>query len=346
MQLKTVPEDFIVVEVASHPVAEGPYVLCELIKRNMTTERALQTVADAINVQRKDIGYAGTKDARALTRQYVSIKAPMDRVKAYHKENPVLRAMHMIAEPLRLGMLEGNRFTIVVRGIAHERCAQLHSIPNFFDEQRFSKANAAIGHAILAGDFAGASKLVQETDPDAAERMRDYLATRTNDHLGALRLVPKHLLLMYVHSYQSKLWNEALTRRILAQDPDAAIIDGPVAIAVPSKAFDATDIPLVGFGTDLPAPFDAIYDELLERDGLTTRSFVVRSFPSLSAEGGMRPASFPVRELAIGPLEPDDIHAGFQKQTLSFVLPKGCYATMAIKCMYRTGDISGAPARG
>ena len=38
MQLKTIPEDFIVVEQSRHDVLEkGPYLLLEMTKRNITT---------------------------------------------------------------------------------------------------------------------------------------------------------------------------------------------------------------------------------------------------------------------------------------------------------------------
>lgn len=345
MQLKTVPEDFIVVEMARHDILpEGQYALLELTKRNMTTERALSLLAESLGVNRNAVGYAGSKDSRAVTKQYVSVKAfpGIDaRVARLQRDNPVVRLLGFMREPLGLGMLEQNRFEIVVRKIRDERIAPLTAIPNYFDEQRFSSANAKIGLLLLKRDFVAAAQTILATDPYAAERVREHLERVPTDGVGALRFLPKHTLLMYVHAYQSLLWNEALTRYIAMQDPAAARVDGPVPILVPSIGIPNIAIPLVGFGTVLAPPFDSWYTEMLDREHLSSRDFVVRALPFLSAEGGSRDAFFPVDRLEVGSLADDTMNPGFQQQSVSFVLPKSCYATMVVKCLYRTGDISG-----
>ena len=35
----------------------------------------------------------------------------------------------------------------------------------------------------------------------------EYLEKNKNDYIGALRLIPKKILWLYIHSYQSYLWN-------------------------------------------------------------------------------------------------------------------------------------------
>ena len=119
MQLKTIPEDFVVVEKAHHDIKEsGPYILIELSKRNLSTERALSLLADSLHLQRKAIGYAGTKDARALTRQHITIRGDenvVEKVKKIKSNQLSVRVLGFLNEPLGLGNLELSR-PLVLRG--------------------------------------------------------------------------------------------------------------------------------------------------------------------------------------------------------------------------------------
>ncbi len=343
MQLKTIPEDFIVVEQAKHVVLEkAPNILLEMTKRNITTERALSMLADRLDIPRRLVGYAGTKDARALTKQYVTVKySPhtITRVQNFVRDQVHVRFIGYVQEPLGLGNLDSNRFEIVVRKIKDERIIHLTKIPNYFDEQRFSTANVEIGRLILKKDFVEAAKKIISTDQYAAEKMQDFMREKPTDGVGALRMIPKHTLLMYVHAYQSWLYNLVLAKYIISKDSNSVIVEGAVKITVPTKDLDDVLIPLVGFGSDTFEPFTTWYHELLDKEGLDERDFIVRSIPYLSCEGGERTAFFSIENLEISDLEDDDMHPGLYKQRLSFVLPKGCYATMVIKCLYKTGDI-------
>jgi tRNA pseudouridine13 synthase len=360
MQLKTVPEDFIVVEMASHtPYPAGPYVLAELTKRGLSTERAIAEIGQYLQLPRKAFGYAGAKDARALTKQFITIRTTdVERIKNMKRNNVVLRVLGHVEGPIALGMLEGNRFEIVVRKINDERAVERNSIPNYFDEQRFSKANAEIGRFIVKGDFKAAADTVIKTDNEVGPRIKEWLEEKPNDAVSALKFVPRNTLLMYVHAYQSLLFNEVLSEYILQQDGDATIVDGPVKIAVPTKEMPEVRIPIFGFGTEHDPMFGALYEKILEREGLVPRDFVIRSLPFLTVEGDERDAFFKIRDLEIGELEDDDLHSGsegsgasleqgnrssprFKKQRLTFILPKGCYATMVIKTIYRIGRVLG-----
>jgi len=343
MQLKTVPEDFVVAELPlREPSGDGQYLVLELAKRNCTTERAVSELARALDLPRKALGYAGAKDARALTRQRVTIRTDDHaRVARLRPSSWSVRVLGRDREPLGLGLLAGNRFEIVARRLTTETARQIASFPNYFDEQRFSTANARIGRFILQGKYREAADLVIQTDPDAAGRMREHLGEHPNDAVTALRLMPKHTLLMYAHAYQSFLFNEVLSRWILHHDPDAQLIAGPVPIRVPTRELPQEAIPIVGFGSELKEPFTDWYAELLAREGLTLRDFVVRPLPFLTLEGTARQALVVIRDLVIGPREPDELHPWSEKQRLTFSLPKGAYATLALKCVYMTGDVSG-----
>jgi tRNA pseudouridine13 synthase len=343
MQLKTIPEDFVVAEVARHEVRpQGQYALVEMTKRNMSTERALAEVADFMGVPRRFVGYAGTKDSRALTKQFITVKTvDVERIKKLRRDNIVLRHIGFVDEPIGLGMLEANRFEIVIRKMRSEALHELTSIPNYFDEQRFSTANAEIGKLIIAGEYLKAAQRIIGTAHDVAPQMQEHLERRPNDAVSALRIVPKHTLLMYVHAYQSLLWNEVLARYVSSLDAMAIAIDGPVRITAPSKELGPVDIPIFGFGTEEHPVFGKWYAEILEREGIEPRDFVVRALPFLSVEGSTRPGFFRVGDFHAGPREPDEMNPGFEKQRLTFTLPKSCYATMAIKVLYRVGRVQG-----
>src|SRR5437899_1222977 len=72
--LKQRPEDFFVQEIPLYePSGQGEHVYCEVQKIGLTTFDAINRIAKALGVSSRDIGYAGMKDARAITRQVFSI---------------------------------------------------------------------------------------------------------------------------------------------------------------------------------------------------------------------------------------------------------------------------------
>ena len=72
--IKDRPEDFFVQEMPLYePSGEGEHVYTEIQKVGLTTFAAIDRIARTHNVHPRDIGYAGLKDARAITRQVISI---------------------------------------------------------------------------------------------------------------------------------------------------------------------------------------------------------------------------------------------------------------------------------
>src|SRR5688572_28143035 len=72
--LKARPEDFFVQEIPLYePSGQGEHVYAEIQKVGLTTFDAINRISRALNVSPRGIGYAGMKDAQAVTRQTVSI---------------------------------------------------------------------------------------------------------------------------------------------------------------------------------------------------------------------------------------------------------------------------------
>src|SRR4051794_24194073 len=73
--IKQRAEDFFVQEIPLYePSGEGEHVYCEIQKVGLTTFDAIDAIAKALKVNSRDIGFAGMKDARAITRQVLSIQ--------------------------------------------------------------------------------------------------------------------------------------------------------------------------------------------------------------------------------------------------------------------------------
>src|SRR3954470_16310340 len=72
--IKQRAEDFFVQEIPLYePSGEGEHVYAEVQKVGVTTFDAIKRIADSLHVSSRAIGYAGLKDARAITRQVFSI---------------------------------------------------------------------------------------------------------------------------------------------------------------------------------------------------------------------------------------------------------------------------------
>src|SRR6185312_14882860 len=79
--IKNRSEDFFVQEIPLYePSGEGEHVYAEIQKINLTTFDAINSIARALDISSRDIGYAGLKDAKAVTRQIVSIPSNEEAV--------------------------------------------------------------------------------------------------------------------------------------------------------------------------------------------------------------------------------------------------------------------------
>lgn len=152
-QLKTQPEDFIVEEIPLYPaLGEGQHTYIEIEKRDLTTHAAIKMIAQALHIPARQIGYAGLKDAHAVTRQTLSIDSVSpEAVAALDWPNLHILSIKQHRNKLKIGHLAGNRFTIRVRGVEPDSRAVAETIitrlsergvPNYFGVQRFgTRAN-------------------------------------------------------------------------------------------------------------------------------------------------------------------------------------------------------------
>ncbi len=160
------PEDFLVEEVPIYAAAgSGDHVFFQVEKRGVTTLEAVRMLARALGRGPRDIGFAGMKDAQAVTRQWMSLEH-VDPARLEGLElGPIrVRAVTRHKNKLKLGHLSGNRFELKLRHTHPSQDAAGRSaldelvqrgVPNYFGPQRFGVRGDSwkIGRALLAGDF-------------------------------------------------------------------------------------------------------------------------------------------------------------------------------------------------
>ncbi len=312
--LKLHPEDFIVKEVSSFSFkGSGKYFVCILKKKNYTTIRAIEQVAKILHKKIKDIGFAGTKDKRAITEQFISIKnIKKENIKKIKLKDIELKFIGYSNKPISLGDLKENEFIIAIRNVKEKEITNLRKkigenclMPNFFGEQRFSKNNIKIGKLLLKSNFKEAIRIILKTNPDYKDEINEFIKNKPNDFVGTLKLIPKKLLLLYIHAYQSYLWNKTLEDYIKTNKKNIKI-------------------PLIGFSTEIEnKEINKIITKIMEKENITFRSFINRQIPEISLEGDSRDAFVEIKDLKI-------LKRGRDFVKLSLKLPKGSYATVAV----------------
>ena len=110
-------EDFLVEELPLYePSGEGTHTYFVIEKRGMTTMAAVKAVARALGRQARDIGYAGLKDARAVTRQTLSVEhIDPERVGNLYIMGLEILSVAQHRNKLKRGHLRGNRFVLNIR---------------------------------------------------------------------------------------------------------------------------------------------------------------------------------------------------------------------------------------
>jgi tRNA pseudouridine13 synthase len=205
--IKETPEDFMVAEIPLYlPCGDGEHTFAEIEKRGITTFEALRRIAKAVNVAEREIGYAGMKDAKGVTRQTFSIpRLAPERLLVLEIPGISVLAATRHRNKLKLGHLAGNRFRVRIRGVevgATARAEQVlallkeRGVPNYFGPQRYGVQGNShlIGRALLRQDYHEAiDALIGNAGQVRDERWQAaILAYRRGDPAESLSLFPGH----------------------------------------------------------------------------------------------------------------------------------------------------------
>lgn len=145
----------------------GDYCYFLLHKVNMDTMDALNRLAASLRIRPDNFSYAGTKDRRAWTTQWVSLKKvdPRDILRVGRTLHGVYVGNFKYAkDSLKLGMLHGNQFRIALRNVhgSYEEIERAmtslrdNGFINYYGLQRFGTVTAIpthdIGKRLLQGN--------------------------------------------------------------------------------------------------------------------------------------------------------------------------------------------------
>ena len=164
-------EDFDVEEIPTYlPDGQGDHLFLWIEKRDLAAGDLLTRLARGLGVASRDIGVAGQKDRRAVTRQFVSVPRNCES-RLSHVDDDRIRILAVSAHgnKLRTGHLIGNRFRIVLRPAPDAVLTAAHlaasrarlttlsegGFPNYYGPQRFGHEGrtAVDGIAFLRGEL-------------------------------------------------------------------------------------------------------------------------------------------------------------------------------------------------
>lgn len=227
--IKQRAEDFFVQEIPLYEASgEGEHVYAEFQKVGWTTIDLVNYVAKQLNIHPKDVGFAGMKDAKAITRQVLSIHGTTEEAVAALKI-PHVQIMwaRRHVNKLRLGHLAANRFAIKIRDVEPTAVLKLRpvldilekrGVPNYFGEQRFGRRdnNDKLGAALIRGDNVGVLRLLlgtpdPEVDDNATMQARQKFDARDNE--GSMKAWPR----------RCGLERRVLARLMKTKKPNAAV---------------------------------------------------------------------------------------------------------------------------
>jgi len=202
---KETDEDFLVTEIPAYlPCGEGEHLYVEVEKRGITTLEAIRRLGRALNLPEREIGYAGMKDSRGVTRQTFSLPRVRPDT-ALGLDLPGIRMLNAAfhRNKLKLGHLRGNRFRVRVRGVrdeAGEHAAAVlavleqRGVPNYFGSQRYGGQGNShlIGRALVRRDFRETvDALMGDPTTITDQRWREAVAAyRRGEYDEAVRLFP------------------------------------------------------------------------------------------------------------------------------------------------------------
>ncbi|MBJ7223630.1 tRNA pseudouridine(13) synthase TruD [Brenneria sp. L3-3C-1] len=148
--LKSTAEDFVVVEdLGFQPDGEGEHLLVRIRKRGCNTQFVAEALAKFVRIPQRAVSYAGLKDRHAVTEQWFCLHLPGKQtpdLTAFELEGCEVLESARHRRKLRIGTLQGNDFTLILRQISDRaavdaRLQQIarHGVPNYFGSQRFGR---------------------------------------------------------------------------------------------------------------------------------------------------------------------------------------------------------------
>ena len=423
------------------------YTSFVLYKENMDTAWAINQIQKRVGGRgRLRMGYAGMKDKRGVTCQFVTVPSsiPVEKLAALNRSGEGgghrstggaglfrLGNFQYVEDELRLGRLEGNRFEIGLRNLKplegrDDASGDMteavnswkgHGFINYFGMQRFGKFHDThlVGKAVLQGNYELAVEIImrpktgerddvtaarqewmdrfagdgdkEAMETDCAERvlrklgrfMQSEVAVLTSlsknplQYKRAFEYITKTMRMMFVHAFQSLLWNTVASWRINELGPGVVVGDlvaqetkkQPYVVSqedVDSNKFTMRDVilPLLGDSSIYPSNgAKKVYEDLLEANDIKVADFTCDGRDFNSSGDYRNVLCYPkdveakivrykdavdplvstdlmrINDIAI-PEQPNDGGDSLLGCVIAFTLPSSAYATVALRELTKT----------
>jgi len=328
--------DFTVEEIPLYPFSgDGEHLIIKVRKKDLSTWEMLDIISNSIGVRKREIGYAGLKDKYAMTIQYLSL--PIQYEKSLSKiDDKRVKILEITRHrnKIRIGHLKGNRFFLrfkKVLGVQKEmiesvlRWIEQEGSPNYFGVQRFGND----GDNWIEGQ-----ELVHKSMRLRDKKMQEFL----------------------ISAYQSKLFNDWLSKRIeisrLLQEFKSSEVERLQNLPKDSLKDTKSQkqfFKLLEGDILMHYPYGKIFyneDSLKESDRFIQKDISITGALSGRKLKEAKGVSYLIEKAFLDPkikatgtrryawIFPQDINGKYIPQEahyeLSFYLPKGSYATVVV----------------
>ncbi|MFK2822928.1 tRNA pseudouridine(13) synthase TruD [Arcobacter sp. YIC-80] len=209
--------DFIVDEIPLRFSNSGNFIILKVKKVNLDTWDLIETFAKYLNIYTNEIGYAGLKDKKATTTQYISIpKKYLKKIQTFRSNKIQILETILHNKKLNIGDLKGNRFRINLHNTSLEDLNHIQrrlkkiskeGLLNYFGYQRFGR--------------------------DVEENLRKAKELIEGEKIIKDRKLSKMLIM----AYQSNFFNSWLVNRTKTSKTNFDLINGDVFLDIKKQKY-------------------------------------------------------------------------------------------------------------
>lgn len=336
-KLKSLNSDFKVKEVSFLPPLKEKSVSCYTYllvqKDGLTTFDLIERIKNYFKLDFGDITAEGLKDEDGITEQLISVKFIFNETdiskfnSCLGQKNEKARISQIAGfgeEPIEPGVLFGNVFEIAVRNLAQKQAEKIirwrqnnkyFSFINYYDTQRFGTPGSIynthlIGKAIIGNNWRKAySEFTKSGNLDLVNINLDS-ASLDNDSFKKLmtEAINPQKICFFISSYNSYLWNKKASETIKKYG-GTVCLDSNITGKLTTFKENCFACP----NSLSVAAYEYDKESQSVKKKIKTRSLIVNT------------------TIIPSKIFTDELNKNRSKIILSFFLPIGSYATMAIK---------------
>ena len=324
--------DFTVEEIPLYEfTGEGEHLVLQVRKKEMTTWEMLDAISNHVGIRRRDMGYAGLKDKYAMTMQYISIPAiHEEKLKAFSHDKIKILSTVRHNNKIRVGHLKGNLFKIRLKKVLGVQKDKLDSVlkwiknngvPNYFGNQRFGNDG---------DNWMDGKRLIEGTLKIRDRKTREFLMGSYQSYLFNNWLSKRMELNLLLEKFSESETEQVLNlpkgslKGTKSQSNFFKLVEGDTMMHYPyGRVFHVEDLEEEArrFETKDIAPVGLLPGKKTKLSTSTAGILEAPYVEEINLNGARRYAWVQVTDIAKTYVE-EKAH-----YELSFVLPKGSYAT-------------------